>query len=406
MPHDSESDSTPDIVHVFDTTLRDGEQSPGVALTRPEKVDVALALEALGVDVIEAGFPVASDGELAAVRDVAQAVARPEVAALCRTRAADIQAAWDAVGSAASPRLHVFIATSDIHLRHKLKMSRAEVLREIERGVGACASLSASVEFSAEDATRTDVGFLREVTACAVEHGATVVNLPDTVGYTMPWEYEAMVREMVAVIAATGRDAIISTHCHDDLGLAVANSLAAVAAGARQVECCVNGIGERAGNAALEEVVMALRTRSALLGCDTRVDPAGLVSLSRLVSGVTGIAVPPNKAVVGDNAFAHESGIHQHGVLAERATYEIMSPEAVGFACSTPVLGKHSGCHALESRLTMLGHRLQRPELDAVFRAFKALCDVQKGVSDDDLHQLVAVASPSGYPAPLLEATG
>jgi 2-isopropylmalate synthase len=378
-------------IRIFDTTLRDGEQSPGATMTREEKIRIARQLELLGVDVIEAGFPAASPGELESVRRVAQVVSESEIAALCRTRPEDIEAAWSAVEGAAKPLLHVFIATSDIHLEHKLQMSKDEVLEEIRRGVSHCRSLCPRVEFSAEDATRSDTGFLKEAFACAIENGATVVNIPDTVGYTMPQEYTAIVTAIRSVIQDRGKpEVVISTHCHDDLGLAVANSLAAVAAGAGQVEVCVNGIGERAGNAALEEVVMALRTRGDLVGCESRIRARHLVATSRMVSEITGLPVQPNKAIVGRNAFAHEAGIHQHGMLRHHTTYEIMRPEDVGLKQSQIVLGKHSGRHALADRLRTLGYSLDRTQVNQVFRAFKELADKKKNIYDEDLHALVA----------------
>jgi len=382
-------DDGEDHVRIFDTTLRDGEQSPGCTMTLPEKLRIARQLERLGVDVIEAGFPVASLGEAESVRQIAAAVTRPIVAGLCRTREGDIRAAYQALKDATHPRLHVFIATSEIHMTHKLRMTPDQVLEQVRRGVSLCRSLCADVEFSAEDASRTDLDFLCEVMRLAVECGATTVNIPDTVGYTTPLEYDRMVR---AVQRAIGPDPIISTHCHDDLGLAVANSLAAVRAGARQIECCVNGIGERAGNASLEEVVMALRTRRDVFGVDTRIDTRQLVATSRLVSDVTGMVVPPNKAIVGVNAFAHESGIHQHGVLSERTTYEIMAPQDVGFATSNLVLGKHSGRHALRSRLSELGYEVDDEHLKRLFVAFKALADKKKDIHDADLRELVGQA--------------
>jgi 2-isopropylmalate synthase len=384
-----------DFVRIFDTTLRDGEQSPGATMTLDEKLRIAKVLEALRVDAIEAGFPAASPGEVASVRAIASVVKNAEVVALCRTRQEDIDAAWSAIGEAAKPRLHVFIATSDLHLEHKLRMTREEVLAEIARGVAACRSLCDSVEFSAEDATRTDMGFLREAMACALEHGATVLNVPDTVGYALPDEYGRRIGEIVAL---AGDKAIVSAHCHDDLGLAVANSIAAIQAGARQVECCVNGIGERAGNAALEEVVMALRTREPYLGIASNVNTRHLVAASRLVSDVTGFSMQPNKAVVGRNAFAHESGIHQHGVLRERTTYEIMDPVDVGFAKTSLVLGKHSGRAALKSRLEELGYEVDRESLNGIFERFKALADRKKAIYDDDLRALFA-DSPIAEPA-------
>ena len=377
-----------DHVRIFDTTLRDGEQSPGATMTRDEKIRIARHLELLGVDVIEAGFPVASPGELESVRRIAAEITKSEVAALCRTRETDVEAAWKGVQDAAKPRIHVFIATSDIHLEHKLRMTKPEVLEEIRRGVAHSSSLSPVVEFSAEDATRSDLGFLREAFACAIENGAKILNIPDTVGYTVPAEYTRIVTAIREIIG--DRDVIISTHCHNDLGLAVANSLAAVEAGARQIECCVNGIGERAGNAALEEVVMALRTRRELYGIETRIDTTHLYAASRMISEITGMAVQPNKAIVGENAFAHEAGIHQHGMLQHHTTYEIMRPEDVGLSESTLVLGKHSGRHALGDRLESLGYSLDRDQLNHVFHAFKRLADKKKDIYDEDLHSLVA----------------
>jgi 2-isopropylmalate synthase len=387
-----------DYVRIFDTTLRDGEQSPGCTMTIEEKLRVARKLEDLGVDCIEAGFPAASRGEVEAVRRVAEVVEKSRIIGLCRTREPDIMAAWKAVKDAARPGLHVFIATSELHLRKKLKLSPDEVLEEIRRGVGTCRSLCEHVEYSAEDATRTDPGFLREAFACAIESGARVVNIPDTVGYTLPQEYTLIVEDIAKV--AGDRDVIISTHCHNDLGLAVANSLAAVAAGARQVECCVNGIGERAGNASLEEVVMALQVRRDLLGCATRINIHEIAAASRIVSEVTGVPVSATKPIVGRNAFAHEAGIHQHGVLKDRRTYEIMRPEDVGATESNIVLGKHSGRYALQDRLTALGYDLGAAQLDGVFERFKALADKKKNIYDEDLHALVAedvYSLPSRY---------
>jgi 2-isopropylmalate synthase len=378
----------PNVVRIFDTTLRDGEQSPGATMTRKEKLHIARRLDDLGVDVIEAGFPAASRGEVLAVQEIARVVKRAEVAGLCRTRPDDIRTAWEAVGGAKKPRLHVFIATSDIHLEHKLQMTRAQVLDEIRAGVTLCKSLCPTVEYSAEDSTRSDPDFLLEAFSVAIASGATVLNVPDTVGYTMPDEYRRLIESVVALVG--GRDIIVSAHCHDDLGLAVANSLAAVAGGARQVECTINGIGERAGNAALEEIVMALHTRRELVGVETRIDTRQLLNASRLVSETTGMVVQPNKAVVGRNAFAHEAGIHQHGVLKNALTYEIMRPSDVGFADSALVLGKHSGRHALRDKLEKLGYGLDEEQLKRVFVEFKALCDKKKQIYEEDLHALVA----------------
>ncbi|MDH5675039.1 MAG: 2-isopropylmalate synthase [Myxococcales bacterium] len=376
-------------VRIFDTTLRDGEQSPGATMTLEEKLRIAKKLEDLGVDVIEAGFPAASPGELESVRQIGQVLERAEVAGLCRTRETDIEASWKAVGAAKHPRLHVFIATSPLHREHKLKMSPEDVLEEVRRGVAQCASLCKSVEFSAEDATRTELDYLKEVFACAIENGATVLNIPDTVGYTMPQEYTRIVSEIMSDVVKD-HPVVVSTHCHNDLGLAVANSMAAIAAGARQVECCINGIGERAGNAALEEIVMGLKVRRDLLGCDTRIDTRQIMSTSRLVSQVTGLHVSASKPIVGRNAFAHESGIHQHGMLKDRRTYEIMLPEDVGLSESKIVLGKHSGRHALQKRLEELGFTMGSVQLGKVFERFKRLADKKKNIYDEDLTALVA----------------
>jgi 2-isopropylmalate synthase len=375
-------------VRIFDTTLRDGEQSPGATMTMEEKLRIARMLEKLGVDVIEAGFAAASPGEVQSIRRIAEEIRGCEIASLCRTRHEDIKRAWSALEGAANPRLHTFIATSKLHMEHKLKLSEAEVLAEITRGVSACRELTKNVEFSCEDATRSDLGFLREACAAAIEAGAAVLNLPDTVGYTTPDEYKTIVHAIIEVIA--GRDVIVSTHCHDDLGLAVANSLAAISAGARQVECCVNGIGERAGNAALEEIVMALKVRPAMFPVTTRVVTEHLYPTSRLVSEITGLNVQPNKAIVGRNAFAHEAGIHQHGVLQNRSTYEIMEPQQIGLPTNSLVLGKHSGRAALKDRLKMLGYDLDDAQLSRAFDSFKRLCDKKKTIYDEDLYPLVA----------------
>ena len=392
-------------VYIFDTTLRDGEQSPGISMTLEEKIRIAAKLESMNVDVIEAGFPVASKGELQSVKAIAQSLKKAEIAALCRTREGDIKAAWEAIEGAANKRFHTFIATSKLHLKHKLKMTEQEVLKQIEFGVGTCFSLHEKVEFSAEDATRSDIGFLQEALSCALENGASILNIPDTVGYIVPDEYfkiiEAVSNTVEAYRAKTGadREIIISTHCHNDLGLAVSNSLAGIQAGARQVECCVNGIGERAGNAAMEEIVMALKTRRNNFECDTDIDTTQLLSASKLVSRISGFPVPPNKAIVGINAFAHESGIHQQGMLNERSTYEIMKPEDVGFNDSNLFLGKHSGRAALGDRLITLGYKLEKEELDRVFVEFKALTDKKKYIYDEDLHAIVTnkIWTEKGY---------
>ncbi len=379
---------TDGYVYIFDTTLRDGEQSPGCSMTLEEKLRLACRLEDLGVDVIEAGFPAASRGEVASVKRIASVVEKSQVAGLCRTREQDIEAAWEGVHEAARPRLHVFIATSDLHMKQKLKLSPEQVLDEIRRGVSHCRSYCDCVEFSAEDATRSDIAFLKEAFACAIEAGATVLNIPDTVGYTMPSEYANIVREVREVVG--DKEVIISTHCHNDLGLAVANSLSAIAAGARQVECCINGIGERAGNASLEEIVMAVKVRKDLIGCTTGIKTQEIARVSRIVTEITGMPVQATKPIVGRNAFAHEAGIHQHGMLSDRRTYEIMRPEDVGVTESKIILGKHSGRYALQDRLITLGYRLSNMELAGVFERFKVLADKKKNIYDEDLHALVA----------------
>ncbi len=379
---------TPDKVRIFDTTLRDGEQSPGINLNRAEKLQIARQLARLGVDVIEAGFPAASEGDLESVRAIAREVKGPIVAGLARTRNEDIMAAWEGVRHAERPRIHTFIATSDIHLEHKLRMSRDEVLEEVRRAVTLARSLTDDVEFSAEDASRSDPAFLAQVLRLAVECGARTLNVPDTVGYAVPAEFGAFLADIMARVDA-GRDVIWSVHCHDDLGLAVANSLEAVRCGARQVECTVNGLGERAGNAAMEEIVMALRVRRGADGPDTTLDTTVFQSLSGLVSRLTGFPVPPNKAIVGRNAFAHEAGIHQHGVLRHRSTYEIMKAEDVGAPSSRLVLGKHSGRHAFSSRIEAMGYALEPEAVEELFVLFKNLCDRKEMVTDDDLEALI-----------------
>ncbi len=377
-------------VSIFDTTLRDGEQSPGVALTVSEKLEVARQLVRLGVDVIEAGFPISSPGDFAAVKAVAGEVRGVTVAGLARTDRADIDRSWEAVRGAERPRLHIFIATSDIHMVHKLKMSPDEVLRATHEAVAYAAALGAEVEFSAEDATRSDPDFLVRVFREAARGGATILNVPDTVGYTTPQEFAALIRHLrERVEGPRGTDLCFSVHCHDDLGLATANSLAAIEAGATQVECTVNGIGERAGNASLEEVVMALRTRRGRYDRTTGVDPRQITRTSHLVSRLTGLKVQPNKAIVGANAFAHQSGIHQDGVLKNALTYEIMRPEDVGLVASSIVLGKLSGRHALSAHLADLGYDLDEERLRRVFTRFKELADKKKEVNDLDLLALV-----------------
>ena len=374
-------------VMIFDTTLRDGEQSPGASMSFKEKRAIARQLELLGVDVIEAGFPAASPGEVRSVKRISSLITKCQIAVLCRTREGDINTAWDSIKEAKHPRLHVFIATSDIHLEHKLRMTKEQVLQEVKRGVSHCREFCENVEFSAEDATRSDMGFLKEVMACAIEHGASVINIPDTVGYTAPEEYKNIVLAIKDV--TKGTNAIISTHCHNDLGLAVANSLSAVKYGARQVECCINGIGERAGNAALEEVVMALKVRKDLFNCDTNVNTKELLRASNMVSRITGLPVQHNKSIIGQNAFAHEAGIHQHGMLHDTRTYEIMRPEDVGLSESNLVLGKHSGRAAFRKYIEELGYELEDEPFEKVFKRFKRLADKKKNVFEEDLHALI-----------------
>jgi 2-isopropylmalate synthase len=378
-------------VRIFDTTLRDGEQAPGCTMTRDEKLAVARQLARLRVDVIEAGFPAASPGDWDAVRAVAAEIGAPNgptICALARANERDIDRCYSAIEPAAKRRVHTFLATSDVHLEHKLRMSRAQVAEAVASMVTYARNLCDEVEFSPEDAGRSDPAFLREIVGMAIECGATILNIPDTVGYTTPDEYAAMIAGIRSHVPEA-EDVVLSTHCHDDLGLAVANSLAGVRAGARQVECTINGIGERAGNASLEEVVMALYARRQLFGVETGIDTRELMRTSRLVSACTGITVPPNKAIVGGNAFAHEAGIHQDGVLKNPLTYEIMRGETVGWDGSTLVLGKHSGRHALRCRLEALGHDCSGAALDLLFARFKEVADRKKVVDDRDLAGLL-----------------
>ncbi len=377
-----------DRITIFDTTLRDGEQSPGASMNTSEKLEVARALVDLGVDVIEAGFPIASPGDYEAVRLIAEQVGGATICGLARCRDEDIDRAGAAVAPAERGRIHVFLATSAIHREHKLKMGKEEIIERAVAAVRRARNLCADVEFSPEDAGRTEDDFLCAVVEAAINAGATTVNIPDTVGYCMPEEYAGKIRTLFNRVPNIDR-AVVSVHCHDDLGFAVANSLAAVQAGARQIECTINGIGERAGNCALEEVVMALRTRRDYYGCDTDIDARRLVPVSRLVANTTGMRVQRNKAVVGKNAFAHESGIHQDGMLKDPSTYEIMRPEDVGVNKTELVLGKHSGRHALRSRIEELGYHLDGEQLDKVFADFKKLCDKKKEVFDADLEALV-----------------
>ena len=374
-------------VIIFDTTLRDGEQSPGASLNRTEKLEIAHALEQLGVDVIEAGFPITSPGDFDAVRSIASELKQATVAGLARCTEQDVRRAGEAVQNAAHGRIHVFCATSKIHREFKLNKAKDEILRLTEQNVKLARDYVADVEFSPEDASRTELDFLAQVVQAAIEAGATTVNCPDTVGYATPEEYQAMFEYLLAQVPGA-RNVIFSAHCHDDLGLAVANSLAAIRGGARQVECTINGIGERAGNAALEEVVMALRTRGDQFRFTTGIHTPRLLPCSRLVSTLTGLHVQRNKAIVGENAFAHEAGIHQDGVLKERRTYEIMTPEEVGLVRNKLVLGKHSGRHAFRQRLDELGLHLDAEALERAFGQFKMLCDKKKEIYDEDLEAL------------------
>jgi 2-isopropylmalate synthase len=379
-----------DTVRIFDTTLRDGEQSPGIALNAAEKVEIARQLERLGVDIIEAGFAISSPGEVEGIRSVAQAVGCV-VASLARTNDEDIDAAIESLEGAANPRIHTFIATSDIHLEHKLRMTRAQVVESAQRAVTRAKAFTSDVEFSCEDATRTDIDFMAQVVRVAIAAGATTINIPDTVGYTVPEEYTEILTELRERVPELD-GVTLSVHCHNDLGLAVANSMAGVMAGARQVECTINGIGERAGNASLEEIVMLLRTRKPRFGMDTSINTREIVRTSRMVSRLTGYTVQPNKAIVGRNAFAHEAGIHQHGVLADRRTYEIMDAESVGLAGSDIVLGKHSGRHALRQAFAELGFTIDGDELKRAFERFKEIADRKQKISSLDLE---AIASDS-----------
>ncbi len=380
--------SNPDRVLIFDTTLRDGEQSPGCSMTQPEKLRVARALAELGVDVIEAGFPAASRGDFEAVAAVAREVEGPIVCALARCHDEDIELAARALAAAGQRRLHVFLATSAIHRQYKLNMAQEEILRLAAAGVGRARELCEDVEFSPEDASRTELEFLAQVVEVAIAAGATTVNIPDTVGYTVPDEFAELFRYLRKNVR--GIEGVrLSVHCHDDLGMAVANSLTAVVAGARQIECTINGIGERAGNCSLEEVVMALKTRAAFFNVATAVNTSRLYPTSRLVSSITGMPIPRNKAVVGENAFAHESGIHQHGMLKHHSTYEILRPEDVGLSRSHLVLGKHSGRHAFRERVQALGFELDEAEFNRVFEQFKALADKKKELFDGDIEALV-----------------
>jgi 2-isopropylmalate synthase len=378
----------PDRVLIFDTTLRDGEQSPGISLNAQEKLEIAQQLARLGVDVIEAGFPITSPGDFEAVQTISRTVEGPIIAGLARTHVGDIDAAWNAVKDAQRPRIHTFISTSDIHIEHQLQTTRDDVKGQARAAVSHAKQYLDDVEFSPMDATRADIEFTAEVCQIAIDEGATTINIPDTVGYTMPHEYAAFLERLYALIPDL-RNIVLSVHCHDDLGLAVANSFAGLLAGARQVECAINGIGERAGNASLEEIVMLLHTRSADIGLRSQVVTREIARTSRMVSRLTGYPVQPNKAIVGRNAFAHESGIHQDGVLKERTTYEIMDATTVGLEANSIVLGKHSGRHALQQALSDLGFELSGQGLNTAFRRFKEIADKKKHVTAMDLEALV-----------------
>jgi 2-isopropylmalate synthase len=375
-------------VIIFDTTLRDGEQSPGATMNVAEKLRIAQQLDKLGVDVIEAGFPISSQGDFDAVKAIAGTITHAEVAALARAHTQDIDRAWEAIKGAQFPRLHTFISTSDIHLKHQLKKSKEEVLRIATQSVARAKKYTPNVEFSAMDATRSEVNFLTAVIEAAIQAGATTINIPDTVGYAIPSEFGELIRTLRQTIKGIDK-VTLSVHCHNDLGLAVANSLSAVQNGVRQVECTINGIGERAGNTSLEEVVMAIRTRKDLFPFSTRIIPKHVFAASRLVSKITGMVVQPNKAIVGSNAFAHESGIHQDGVLKKKQTYEIMTPESVGIPKSSLVLGKLSGRHAFQERLKELGFRLSEKDLELAFIRFKELADKKREIYDEDIESIV-----------------
>jgi 2-isopropylmalate synthase len=391
-------------ITVFDTTLRDGEQSPGCSMNHQEKLRLAHQLDRLGIDVIEAGFPISSEGDFEAVKDIASIIRRPIIAALARACRPDIERAWEALKDAARPRIHVFLATSDIHLQYKLRITREQCLEQAREAVRFAKSLCADVEFSPEDATRTDPDFLCAVLDAVVEAGASTLNIPDTVGYTIPAEFG----ELISIIRRRVKgieNVTISAHCHNDLGMAVANTMAAISAGARQVECTINGIGERAGNAALEEIVMAMRVRRDRYPYETAIAGEQLFPASQLLSEITGVPVQPNKSVTGRNAFAHEAGIHQDGVLKNPLTYEIMTPQSVGVPDSKLVLGKHSGRHALNIRCEQLGYQFDRRALDDIYRRFVRLADKIKRVEDHHLLELIREThKPAGSATPLFEA--
>lgn len=393
---------------IFDTTLRDGEQSPGVSLNMEDKIQIGRQLEKLGIDVLEAGFPVASPGDFEGVQLLSAELRNLQVAALARATRKDIDTAWEAIKKAANPRIHTFLATSDIHLKYKLRKSRDEILEMAGDAVKYASGFTANVEFSAEDASRSDLDFLCRVFERVIDAGAITVNFPDTVGYAIPWDFGRMVRYVMENTPNIHK-AVLSVHCHNDLGLATANVLSALKEGARQVECTVNGIGERAGNAAMEEVVMAVRTRHDCLPYETGINTRHISSTSRMVSALTGMAVQPNKAIVGANAFAHESGIHQDGVLKERITYEIMDPKDIGLSHGRLVLGKHSGRHAIKAKLEEMGYELSDQEVERVFSRFKVLADKKKEVFPEDIEAIVGeeiLRIPETYKLTYLHVAG
>lgn len=378
-----------DRVFIFDTTLRDGEQSPGISLNAQEKLEIAHQLARLGVDIIEAGFPITSPGDFEAVQGVAREVEGPVICGLARTNSQDIDRVWEAVKDSARPRIHTFIATSDIHIERKLQTTRDDVMGQTKAAVAHAKSLTDDVEFSPEDGSRSNVEYMAEVIQVAIDEGATTINVPDTVGYTMPDEYAEMFADLYKLVPDL-KDVVVSVHCHDDLGLAVANSVAGLQAGCRQVECAVNGIGERAGNASLEEIVMLLRTRKTSVGFWTEIETTEIARTSRMVSRLTGYSVQPNKAIVGRNAFAHEAGIHQDGILKERTTYEIMDATTIGLETNALVLGKHSGRHALKEALNELGFEVDGAALNQAFKHFKDIADKKKRVTALDLEAIVS----------------
>ena len=380
--------TTDDQIIIFDTTLRDGEQSPGASMNPAEKLRIATQLEKLGVDVIEAGFPAASEGDFEAVKAIAQTLKISQIAALCRASDDDINRGWEAIKNAVNPRIHTFIATSELHMKYKLQMEKEAVLEQAIKSVQLAASYTDNVEFSAEDGSRSDPSFLCKVFEAVIDAGATTVNLPDTVGYAIPEEYGELIKYVIKNTPNMDK-AILSVHCHNDLGLATSNTLTAIKAGARQVEVTINGIGERAGNTSLEEVVMSLNTRPNFFPQTTSIDTTRIYPTSRLVSMITGILVQPNRAIVGANAFAHEAGIHQDGVLKNPMTYEIMKPETIGLAKNNLVLGKHSGRHALNSHIQEMGYDLSKEELNTVFEKFKRLTDKKKSIQDEDIEALI-----------------